>query len=187
MSGLRSRPGGHRRGPRRVVSGLAAVAALSILPLSAAVMWLRAPAEAPDHAALLAARLTAEGERADVIDCALRLAADDLRVRTLQSDEATELVKTCRQARLALAFADEPEPEDGDGSAADRPDTLGDDPVLDRLWVACEEGSGQACDRLFEEAPVGSGYEAFGLSCGERPDVLDCAELDRPDPEDTDT
>ena len=49
----------------------------------------------------------------------------------------------------------------------------------DRLWTACDEGSGSACDELFAAAPVGSEYERFGVSCGDRPDVLDCAELDR--------
>lgn len=171
-------------GRHRLASWLAAVGALSVLPLTAGAMWLRAPAEPPDHPALLAARLTAEGEPADVIDCALRLAADDLRVRSLAEDEAAELVETCRRARLALAFGDDAAPEVDDADAAHRPDALGDDPHLDRLWVACDEGSGQACDRLFEEAPVGSGYETFGLSCGDRPDVLDCAELDRPTDDD---
>ncbi len=58
-------------------------------------------------------------------------------------------------------------------------DTLGDDPELDALWLACEAGSGLACDRLFRLAPIGSGYERFGLSCGERAQVLDCqVELD---------
>ena len=59
------------------------------------------------------------------------------------------------------------------------PNTLGDDPNLDDLWVRCEEGSGYACDRLFAESPAGSVYERFGVSCGERPAVLDCqADLD---------
>lgn len=52
--------------------------------------------------------------------------------------------------------------------------TYGDDPVLDRLWDHCQAGSGAACERLFRRAPVGSSYEAFGLSCGERPGIVDC-------------
>jgi len=59
------------------------------------------------------------------------------------------------------------------------PDSPGDDARLDRLWVECENGWGLSCDRLFEEAPLGSTYERFGLSCGERPGVLHCqVELD---------
>lgn len=54
--------------------------------------------------------------------------------------------------------------------------TLGDDPVLDEWWRQCADGSGLACDRLFADAPLGSNYEAFGLSCGDRPNVLHCQE-----------
>lgn len=64
---------------------------------------------------------------------------------------------------------DEPQP----------PYTFGDHDRLDELWVQCEEGWGYACDRLFEEAPLASEYERFGVSCGERPSVLHCQmELD---------
>lgn len=66
-------------------------------------------------------------------------------------------------------------------SSAPQPRTLGDDAVLDDLWHRCEEGSGAACDQLFEQAPPNSDYESFGLSCGNRPDVLRCAqEMDAP-------
>lgn len=59
------------------------------------------------------------------------------------------------------------------------PQSHGDDSALDRLWDGCEAGNGRACDRLFELAPVGSDYERFGLSCGNRDVVLDChLELD---------
>ena len=46
--------------------------------------------------------------------------------------------------------------------------TYGDDPYLDRLWDACEAGDGQACDDLYLESPLGSGYEEFGDTCGDR-------------------
>ncbi|MFP4234389.1 MAG: trypsin-like peptidase domain-containing protein [Nitriliruptoraceae bacterium] len=61
--------------------------------------------------------------------------------------------------------------EDLYGSAAPGPADVtgyGDDPVLDRLWDACEGGDMPACDELFVESPVGSSYERFGDSCGER-------------------
>jgi hypothetical protein len=48
------------------------------------------------------------------------------------------------------------------------PQTYGDDPRLDALYDACERGSMRACDRLFEESPLFSEYEEFGLSCGGR-------------------
>ncbi|MEM8926260.1 MAG: hypothetical protein AAGD35_22370 [Actinomycetota bacterium] len=89
---------------------------------------------------------------------------------------------------FALAFADDGDAEmaigplPGDGptdGVPTGPNTRGDDAELDELWDECEGGSGVACDRLFRLAPVGSDYERFGLSCGDRPDVLDCqARLD---------
>lgn len=48
------------------------------------------------------------------------------------------------------------------------PMTFGDDPALDELWAACEGGDGGACDQLFDVAPLGSDYEAFGATCGGR-------------------
>jgi hypothetical protein len=166
----------------RLVARTAGLAVFLVLPLLAVVMWLAAPPEPGDHAANLAARLAADGEAVDVIDCALRLAADDLRVAPLEAALAEELVATCRTARQALAFADAGADTDETSGPVEpgRPETLGDDPSLDRLWRACEEGSGSACDRLFAEAPPGSGYETFGLSCGDRPDILNCGDLDEP-------
>jgi hypothetical protein len=44
----------------------------------------------------------------------------------------------------------------------------GDDPALDALYDGCAGGSGAACDQLYTDSPVGSDYEAFALTCGER-------------------
>ncbi|WP_043500431.1 hypothetical protein [Georgenia sp. SUBG003] len=52
--------------------------------------------------------------------------------------------------------------------ASDGADAYGDDPALDALWDSCEQGDAQACDDLFMDSPVGSEYEDFGASCGER-------------------
>ena len=46
--------------------------------------------------------------------------------------------------------------------------TYGDDPYLDGLWDACDQGDMVACDDLYDESPFGSGYEEFGASCGDR-------------------
>lgn len=48
------------------------------------------------------------------------------------------------------------------------PQAYGDDPRLDAMWDSCERGAMRACDRLFEESPLFSEYEEFGLSCGGR-------------------
>lgn len=64
------------------------------------------------------------------------------------------------------------------------PWTRGDDADLDQLWNRCAAADGSACDDLFTRAPVGSDYERFGLTCGDRPGVVHCAELGSPDSSD---
>lgn len=49
-------------------------------------------------------------------------------------------------------------------------DSYGDDAALDALWDACEDEDWEACDSLFMQAPVGSEYEDFGDTCGNRTD-----------------
>lgn len=44
--------------------------------------------------------------------------------------------------------------------------TFGDDPDLDLLWLACEQGDWLACDDLYLDSPVESEYEWFGATCG---------------------
>lgn len=57
----------------------------------------------------------------------------------------------------------------------------GDDPELDLLWDGCVSGDMLDCDDLFFQAPVGSEYESFGESCGDRVEAVDsrglCADL----------
>ena len=57
-----------------------------------------------------------------------------------------------------------------------QPMKKGEDVQLDLLWDSCERGSGESCDRLFEAAPVGSEYEVFGQTCGNRTKELRCAD-----------
>jgi hypothetical protein len=52
----------------------------------------------------------------------------------------------------------------------------GDSVQLDALWIACEAGSGEACDTLFDASPIGSEYEQFGSTCGNRTMELRCAD-----------
>ena len=54
------------------------------------------------------------------------------------------------------------------GGDSEGPVGYGDDITLDRLWDRCESGDGAACDDLFWDSPVGSRYERFGETCGER-------------------
>lgn len=55
-------------------------------------------------------------------------------------------------------------------------DDYGDNAELDALYDACTGGDAEACDELYWSSPVGSAYEAYGNTCGDRfPDgVLTC-------------
>lgn len=55
------------------------------------------------------------------------------------------------------------------------PKRRGDAAGLDALWDACEQGFGQACDDLFDQAPMASEYEDFGVTCGRRTREERCA------------
>ena len=70
----------------------------------------------------------------------------------------------------SAAGADVPSTESGN-----LPRRFGDDATLDQLYRACRDGTGQACDQLFTQAPVGSDYESFAVTCGNRTRELSCA------------
>jgi hypothetical protein len=48
------------------------------------------------------------------------------------------------------------------------PDSYGDDQALDELSGECQAGDLVACDTLYTDSPLSSGYEAFGNTCGAR-------------------
>jgi hypothetical protein len=48
------------------------------------------------------------------------------------------------------------------------PDGLGDDADLNDLSGDCYDGSMQACDDLYDDAPAGSQYERYGDTCAGR-------------------
>jgi hypothetical protein len=90
---------------------------------------------------------------------------------------------------LAIAFLGESassrfstvhSPADSPGFTDSDADTYGDSSVLDELWDRCEAGSGEACDDLYWDSPIGSEYEDFGNTCGRRYPAYDvpfsCAE-----------
>jgi hypothetical protein len=56
------------------------------------------------------------------------------------------------------------------GGTCDIPFSYGDNTDLDALWDACEAGDGASCDKLYFDSPVGSVYETFGDTCGNRYD-----------------
>ncbi|MFW2384021.1 MAG: hypothetical protein ACN4GZ_19875 [Acidimicrobiales bacterium] len=112
--------------------------------------------------------LVADGYSIEVSNCVTGL-ADGLR----SGDSRTELIQACERAEEMLN-APEEVPDD---IAFVGPIAYGDDPVLDELWDRCADGDGVACDALWSEAPIGSEYERFGVTCGEREEVLNCADL----------
>jgi len=61
--------------------------------------------------------------------------------------------------------------------AGNLPRQRGDDPTLDALYDQCAAGSGQACDDLFDLSPVGSAYESFAITCGNRTTERRCADV----------
>ncbi len=127
------------------------------------------------------AELTEAGASAEVAACVVRLARHDLRAGPIDDLTRDELLLSCERTQ-ALLDGDADLDESDSLAFVDGPNTLGDDPVLDDLWRSCEDGSGAACDELFERAPVGSDYEWFGVTCGERDEVLHCSELDEENP-----
>ncbi|MGH1491610.1 MAG: hypothetical protein ACRBK7_19815 [Acidimicrobiales bacterium] len=114
----------------------------------------------------------------DVVGCVLDMASDDLERGPVSELAIEELVLSCRTAWLAVQPGEEDVVPDTELALTDVAWAFGDDPALDRLWTECEEGLGAACDELFDRSELGSVYEDFGVSCGDRPEVLYCSELD---------
>lgn len=122
----------------------------------------------------------AEGMSQEVADCLVGLGSREFDLDLLLPGAAADLDAllidemrlSCLDALAALS-----EEELAERTTFDTgPFNIGDDDYLDELWFACDNGDGAACDQLWEEAPIGSAYEAFGVSCGNRPAILDCTE-----------
>jgi hypothetical protein len=91
-------------------------------------------------------------------------ACDDLYSQAPIGSEYETFGDTCGNRTTGDAYC----VEELGGGAAPEASGYGDDPALDALWDACEGGDNTACDTLYEEAPIGSEYEAFGDTCGGR-------------------
>lgn len=132
-----------------------------------------APAAVPSERPDTVSELIDEGFSADVASCVIGLADGEV-----PDETQSELIESCQRASDMMNTEEEPPPD----LPFDQPSTYGDDPELDVLWDDCEAGSGTSCDLLWSNSPVGSEYEEFGVSCGNRPDVLNCAELTLAEP-----
>ncbi len=178
-----------RQSPHRVLAGTMALAAgVAVLGLAGCSALVDdAPPQADGRDEVRTA-LVASGDSAEVVDCVLRLGSAEIDRNNYDDVLEDELRAACLAAQAVMN--DDTDSEEAlSGSSTDagvlaRVDdsaSYGDDGELDLLWDDCEAGSGSACDELFRNSPLDSGYEQFGLSCGERPDVARCADLDDPE------
>ena len=100
-----------------------------------------------------------------------------------QAADAAEAITTCMLGSLGdladeldgIEGGDVDDEEPIDCSSADvDPCDYGDDAELDALWDGCEGGSGADCDALYFDSPVGSRYEQYGNTCGDRGFEVSC-------------
>jgi hypothetical protein len=70
---------------------------------------------------------------------------------------STELVETTTSA---------PRPIESSVTEAPEPGEYGSDADLDQLYERCDAGDAGACDTLYWDSPIDSGYEAFAVANG---------------------
>jgi hypothetical protein len=95
-----------------------------------------------------------------------------------QVDQLTSIKVDCvGVANLGLNPATSTSAPRATGSGSYRePQRFGDDPRLDALYSACQQGSGPACDQLFDQSGLGTDYEEFASTCGGRTREIRCAD-----------
>lgn len=120
------------------------------------------------------------GMNAEVADCLVGLGSREFDLNALLPGAAAqedallldEMLRSCNEAVAALSEED----LEARINFETGPFNIGDDLYLDDLWTGCSRGDGADCDQLWMESPVGSIYESYGVSCGNRPEILDCTE-----------
>lgn len=104
-------------------------------------------------------------------------ACDSLWSSAPSGSEYEEFGSTCGGTTDGSTFCDSALPDEGtdpgaeegtDSSSTTGAQTYGDDAELDALWDACQAGSGTACDDLYWASDLGTEYESFGSTCGNR-------------------
>lgn len=95
-----------------------------------------------------------------------------------QVEQLTSIKVDCvGVANLGLNAATSTSAPRATGSGSYRePQRFGDDPRLDALYTACQQGSGPACDQLFDQSGLGTEYEEFASTCGGRTREIRCAD-----------
>ncbi len=171
---------------RPAVKATGATAFASVALLAGCGLVSDTPSQRADAGEEVRSALVDSGVSSDVVDCVLRLGSSEIERNNYNAALEEELRAACQAAQVAFDEGDGESPslasEEVDGIAfVDGPVGYGDDGDLDALWDECEAGSGSACDELFDRSPLHSDYEEFGLSCGQRPDVVRCQDLDDPE------
>jgi hypothetical protein len=93
---------------------------------------------------------------------------DLLTAAEAMDDEAADLADELGLEECGPESGGTTEPTTPDTMGTDgEPFTYGDDPDLDALWDACEDGDMASCDELFFASPIDSEYELFGNTCGD--------------------
>ena len=95
----------------------------------------------------------------------LDLAALGLEEDAEPSEEFMTAIFRCGDELAASGIFDD---ADGLFSNSADGDDYGDNPELDALHDACTAGDAEACDELYWSSPIGSAYEAYGNTCGDR-------------------
>jgi hypothetical protein len=87
---------------------------------------------------------------------------------TTSSTAAPETTDTVQTTVPGQTTTPGPTTPTGIPDPTQQPTGLGDDPAFDVLARSCYDGDMQACDDLFDRAPIGSQYRAFGDTCAGR-------------------
>lgn len=128
--------------------------------------------------------LLADGLDNDVARCAAGTYLDSSLdpITVVDEDDLERFITRCEESAAALVELRDRTEEATELAFVDsQPFSFGDDEALDLLWTECESGEGEACDELFDVSALGSEYEAFGLTCGNRDDILNCEDLGDPE------
>ena len=99
-------------------------------------------------------------------------ACDDLYLQSPLGSEYESFGDTCGNRTDGTQLCVD---ELGGGAVPSESNAFGDDPTLDALYTACTAEDWQACDDLYMQSGVGTEYEAYGDTCGNRTDgTADC-------------
>jgi hypothetical protein len=99
-------------------------------------------------------------------------ACDDLYTTSPPGSEYESYGDTCGNRNDPGAYCTELYPATGASYRTAKAQTYGDSAQLDALWDDCGTTGGAACDELSSEAAQGTGYEHYGLTCGNRGDAI---------------